>query len=97
MEKHQLTGQFSHETAYMRYDYQKEVLVIGGHMDCIDFIDRIVQDYLKKPLPPNMHSQRARVRYVINISKEKYRNFKNLVYEDFSEGLQKIQNLDRRL
>lgn len=97
MEKLKIMENPGNSVAFARYDYNKEIFIIGGHQDCIDFIESIITRFIQSKIPKNTHSQRARIRYKIRLSREKYRKFKNKASEHFGELFEKIANLDRRL
>ena len=97
IDKHQITGITEKDIAYLKYNYVTSELVIGGHSDCIDFIDTIVEDYIKKGGLNNEHSQRARIRYTMIINKKIYRTLKTNLKETYADGFTEIENLDRRL
>ena len=97
IEKYQTSGPLDRDFCFMKYDYVMEVLIVGGHGDCIDFIDNIVENYVSEIIPENIHKQRARVRYKFKMTKAKYRELKAQLLEAYDEGFQKIDKLDRRL
>lgn len=96
-EKHQITGILDTDVAYMKYNYTTCECVLGGHSNCIDFIDYISGSFLGKSNPENKHSQNARIRYVYTIKKDKYRQLKTDLLETYADGFIKIDKLDRRL
>jgi len=97
IDKHQITGITEADIAYMKYSYITGELVIGGHGDCIDFIDGIVENHIKKSGLENQHTQRGRLRYTTDMNKQKYRLLKEALTEEYADGFKKIDVLDRRL
>ena len=95
--KFEINGVTDTDVAYMKYNYTSSELVIGGHSDCIDFIDQILDEIIKKPGTKNSHKQRARLRYCVNINKAKFRKIKADLKEIYTDGFKKIDKLENRL